>query len=122
MFDKETALGQIHFPAGVIERIIKDAVNTCDEKVFLNKYKGKYMSMVPGGDYTVEETEEGILITVYVVMAFGASIGKYSKRLLEYIYENVEKVMGSRPGRVTIVVTGLKSKDNIAKRHIEITE
>ena len=55
-------------------------------------------------------------------MSFGASIGKYSKRMLTYIYENVEKVMGRRPSSVTIVVTGLKSKDNIAKRHIEITE
>jgi uncharacterized alkaline shock family protein YloU len=122
MFDKETDLGEIHFPASVIERIVKDAVNTCDEKVFLNKYKGKYMSMVPGGDYTAEEEEAGINITVYVVMSFGASIGKYSKRMLAYIYDNVEKVMGIRPSSVTIVVTGLKSKDNIAKRHIEITE
>ncbi len=122
MFDKETDLGKIHFPASVIERIVKDAVNTCDEKVFLNKYKGKYMSMVPSDDYRAEEKDAGINITVYVVMSFGASIGKYSKRVLTYIYENVEKVMGRRPSSVTIVVTGLKSKDNIAKRHIEITE
>ncbi len=54
MFDKETDLGKIHFPASVIERIVKDAVNTCDEKVFLNKYKGKYMSMVPSDDYRAE--------------------------------------------------------------------
>ncbi len=122
MFDKVTDLGQIHFPASVIERIVKDAVNTCDEKVFLNKYKGKYMSIASVGDHTAEEKDAGINITVYVIMSFGASIGKYSKRMLTYIYENVEKVMGRRPSSVTIVVTGLKSKDNIAKRHIEITE
>ena len=121
MFNKNTELGQIHFPPGVIERIIKDAVSGCDGRVFLNKYKGKYMSMVPGGDYTAQETEEGMDITVYVVIAFGASIGKYSKQMLEYIYDNVEKVMGERPHHVKIVVTGVRSKD-IAKRHIEITE
>ena len=122
MFEKETDVGKIHFSRSVIERIIKDAVGGCDGKVFLNKYKGKYMSMVPGGDYTAEETDEGLDITVYVVISFGASIGKYSKQMLEYIYSNVEKVMGERPHHVKIIVTGVQSKKDIARRHVEITE
>ena len=122
MFEKETDVGKIHFSRSVIERIIKDAVSGCDGKVFLNKYKGKYMSMVPGGDYTAEETDEGLDITVYVVISFGASIGKYSKQMLEYIYSNVEKVMGERPHHVKIIVTGVQSKKDIARRHVEITE
>lgn len=122
MFEKETDLGQIHFSRSVIERIIKDAVSGCDGKVFLSNYKGKYMRVVPGSDYTIEQTDDGIDITVYVVIAFGAGIGRYSKQMLEYIYDNVEKVMGERPHYVKIVVTGIQSKKEIARRHVEIDE
>ena len=122
MFERQTDVGKIHFSQGVIERIIKDAIDGCDGRVFLNRYKGKYMGMVPGGDYTAVETDQGLDIIVYVVMTFGASIGKYSKQMLEYIYENVEKVMGERPHHVKIVITGVQSKKDIARRHVEITE
>ncbi len=122
MFEKETDLGQIHFSRSVIERIIKDAVSECDGKVFLSNYKGKYMRVVPGSDYTIEQTDDGIDITVYVVIAFGAGIGRYSKQMLEHIYDNVEKVMGERPHYVKIVVTGVQSKKEIARRHVEIDE
>ena len=122
MFDKETDVGKIHFSQSVIERIIKDAVSSCDGKVFLSNYKGKYMRVVPGSDYTIEQTDEGIDIVVYVVIAFGAGIGKYSRQMLDHIYDNVEKVMSERPHHVKIVVTGVRSKKEIARRHVEITE
>ena len=121
MFDKETQLGKIHFPVSVIERIIKDAVSACDGRVSLGNYKGKYRSAISGGHFSVSETEEGLDIVVYVVIAFGAGIGRYSRQMIEYIYDNVENVMGERPHNVRIVVTGVQSKD-IARRHIEITE
>ena len=121
MFDRDTEFGHIHFTRSVIERIINDAVEGCDGKVFLRNYRGKYRSMVQGTDYTIEQTHHGTDIVVYVVIAFGAGIGKYTKQMLEYIYDNVEKVRGERPHHGKIVVTGVQSKD-IAKRHIEITE
>ncbi len=121
MFDRDTDLGHIHFTRSVIERIIKDAVEKCDGKVFLRNYKGKYRSIVQGTDYTIDITDAGTDIVVYVVIAFGAGIGRYSKLMLDYIYDTVEKVMGERPHYVKIVVTGVQSKD-IARRHIEITE
>ena len=121
MFDRETDLGKIHFTRSVIEKIIKDAVETCDGKVFLRNYKGKVRSLVQGSDYTIDQKEEGTDIVVYVVIAFGAGIGRYTRQMLDYIYDNVEKVMGERPNNVKIVVTGVQSKD-IARRHIEITE
>ena len=122
MFDVNTPLGQIRFSNdSVIERIIQDAAALCDGRVALANYKGKYMSVVPSGTHSIVETDEGIDIVVYIVMDFGASIGKYSKQMLEYIYDTVEEVMGKRPHSVKIIVTGIRSRD-IAKRHIEITE
>jgi len=122
MFDKETELGQIHFPPSVIERIIKDAVSTCDGKVSLGNYKGKYMGVVSGGGWDINETADGLDIVIYIILAFGASISRYSNQIIEYVEDSVKRVMGERPHTVKIIVTGVQSGKEIAKRHIEIPE
>ena len=42
MFDIETKLGEIHFPASTINRIVMEAVESCGDKVDILNYKGKY--------------------------------------------------------------------------------
>ena len=132
MFDIETKLGEIHFPASVINRIVMEAVESCGGKVDILNYKGKYKNMMPWlasrmnlykeetGGIQVEESEEGMILTVYVVIHFGASIKKVTEKLIDGIYENMEKVMKVKPRTVKIIVTGTLSK-NIVKRHIEVS-
>lgn len=132
MFDFETNLGEIHFSDSVIYKIVAEAVEHCGGKVEILNYKGKYMNVVPGiaskmnlydeevGGIQVKEGEEGLIITVYVVIRFGTSIKETTGRIIDYIYEYMEKIMASRPEKVKVVVTGTLSK-NIAKRHIEVS-
>lgn len=132
MFDIETKLGEIHFPASVINRIVMEAVESCGGKVDILNYKGKYKNMMPwlasrmnlykeeAGGIQVEETEEGMIMTVYVVIHFGASIKRVTGQLIDQIYDNMEKVMKVKPKTVKIIVTGTLSK-NIVKRHIEVS-
>lgn len=132
MFDFETNLGQIHFSQSVIHKIVTEAVERCGGKVEILNYKGKYMNVVPGiasrmnlydeeaGGIQVKEGEEGVIITVYVVIRFGTSIKETTGRIIDYIYEYMEKIMASKPESVKVVVTGTLSK-NIAKRHIEVS-
>lgn len=122
MFKQETEIGKIHFPVSVIERIIRDAVSGCDGKVTLENYKGKYMGTVSGKGWEIEETDDGLNIVIYIIIRFGAGIGKYSRQIIEYVSDNVENVMGERPRDVKIVITGVQSGKEIAKRHIEIPE
>ncbi len=122
MFNRDTELGKIHFPVSVIERIIKDAVSGCDGKVTLENYKGRYMGTVSGKGWDIVETNEGLDLVIYIIIAFGAGIGKYSKQIIEYVTDNVENVMGESPHDVRIIVTGVQSGKEITKRHIEIPE
>ncbi len=122
MFSKDTELGKIHFPVSVIERIIKDAVSGCDGKVSLENYKGRYMGAVSGKGWDINETEDGLDIVIYIIIAFGAGISKYSKQIIEYVTDNVENVMGESPRDVRLIVTGVQSGKEITKRHIEIPE
>ncbi len=132
MFDIETKLGEIHFPASTINCIVMEAVESCGDKVDILNYKGKYKNMMPwlasrmniykeeAGGIQVEETEEGMILTVYVVIHFGTSIKRVTEKLIDGIYENLERVMKIKPKTVKIVVTGTLSK-NIVKRHIEVS-
>lgn len=132
MFDIETKLGEIHFPASTINRIVMEAVESCGDKVDILNYKGKYKNMMPwlasrmniykeeAGGIQVEETEEGMILTVYVVIHFGTSIKRVTEKLIDGMYENLERVMKIKPKTVKIVVTGTLSK-NIVKRHIEVS-
>ncbi len=132
MFDIETKLGKIHFPATVINRIVIEAVESCGGKVDILNYKGKYKNVMPWlasrmnlykeetGGIEVEETQDGLIITVYVVIHFGSSIKRVTEKLIDDIYENTERVMKIKPKTVKIIVTGTLSK-NIVKRHIEVS-
>ena len=105
MFDIETKLGEIHFPASTINRIVMEAVESCGDKVDILNYKGKYKNMMPwlasrmniykeeAGGIQVEETEEGMILTVYVVIHFGTSIKRVTEKLIDGIYETLERVM-----------------------------
>ena len=132
MFDIETKLGEIHFPTSVVNRIVMEAVESCGGKVDILNYKGKYKNMMPwlasrmnlykeeAGGIQVEETEEGLILTVYVVIHFGTSIKRVTEQLIDQIYDNMEKVRKVKPKTVKIIVTGTLSK-NIVKRHIEVS-
>lgn len=112
--------GDIRFSKNVINRIVEDAVETCEGRVTVHNFKGKYKSVVSGKEgITYVEIPEGAVITVYVVIKFGTSIRKVCNRMIDYIISNVEEVMGEKPYNVRIVVTGVQSIET-AKRNILI--
>lgn len=132
MFKLETELGDILFSDNIINRIVTKAVESCDGKAMLMNYRGKYRSMFPdlaskmniyngeAGAIQFTESEEGLDIHLYVVLRLGASIKRTTKKIIDYIYEYVEKMTGREPVGVTVTVTGMVSK-NIVKRNITIS-
>ncbi|MDO4546285.1 MAG: Asp23/Gls24 family envelope stress response protein [Bacillota bacterium] len=132
MFELETKLGNIHFSQNIINKIVIDAVESCEGKAEILNYKGKYMNVVPGiaskinlyneetGGIQIKEDEFGVEIQVYVIVHFGTSIKQVTSKIIDSVYENMEKIMGEKPTKVTVVVTGTLSR-NIAKRHIEVS-
>ena len=85
MFEISNELGQIHFSRNVIFRICQDGADKTGDARIQN-YKGRYTAKKPGllnafssGDedpdaIEIEETELGLVITVYIVVHFGVSI------------------------------------------------
>lgn len=132
MFDFDTKLGNIHFSNSVVNKVVTEAVESCGGKAEILNYKGRYKHVVPGiaswmnlydeeaGGIHVKEEDGDIYIKVYIVIHFGASIKRTTNKIIDYIYEHMEKIMDVRPKNVKVIVTGTLSK-NIAKRHIEVS-
>lgn len=132
MFGIETKIGSIRFSHNVISRIASEAVCECGGKAELLNYKGKYKNVVPGlaskmnlydadpSSVEVIDTDGGVEIRIYIGLRFGSSIKESTSTIIDYMYENVEKIMGQKPDKVTVIVTAMLSK-NIAKRYIEVS-
>ena len=56
---------------------------------------------------------------LYRIFYVVATVGNITKAIIDRVYEDVEQCMGTRPNSITVVVTGIISK-NIAKRNIEV--
>jgi len=132
MFDIETKLGDIHFSSNIINKIAEKAVDSCGGKVMLHNYKGALKDVMPvwaskmnlyddsAASVEITRLGESYMMKVYVVIKFGASIKAVTSAIIDSIYENAEIILGKKPEKVTVVVTGVASK-NIAKRHIEVS-
>ena len=128
MFEVETKYGKISFSQNLINRIAVEAVEHCGGRAAILNYKGKYMNVVPGIASKMniyDEEAGGIEIIragagIAVVVKFGCSISQVTNEIIDYIYDKMETIMGERPEKVTVVVTGSVSK-NIARRHIEVS-
>lgn len=132
MFDIETKLGDIHFSSNIVNKIVEKAVESCDGKAMLHNYKGALKDVMPvvaskinlydesAASVEVIQLDEGFAMKVYVVLKFGTSIKAATSKIIDSIYENTEIILGKVPEKVTVVVTGVVSK-NIAKRHIEVS-
>ncbi len=116
MFDIETKLGDIHFSQNIINKIVERAVEGSKGNAILQNYKGGINA--PNVEFINDE--EGYDLKIYIVMKFGASIKKTTAEIIDSVYENAEKILPAGPRNITIVITGVLSK-NIAKRHIEVS-
>lgn len=132
MFDIETKLGDIHFSSNIVNKIAEKAVESCGGKAMLHNYKSALKDVMPimaskmnlydesVASVEVTNSDDGYSMKVYVVIKFGASIKAVTKEIIDSIYDNAEVIIGHKPEKVTVVVTGVVSK-NIAKRHIEVS-
>jgi len=127
VFTIATELGDIKITKNAISKIISEAVDKWDGKVCLTNHKGKPEGLVAkmtGHDSSLMEIDcgdDGIDLKIYINVKFGTSIGAVTNSLIENIHEGVRKATGRDPSSVSVVVTGLMSK-NLVHRNIEVTK
>lgn len=114
MRDISTKLGDIRFSRNMINDIVARSMEAFSDRAELLNYRGGHKNV------RIEDGEDGMEITAYIVVRFGESIKEVTEGILDSIYGEVEKVTGQRPAKVTVIVTGTAAK-NTVKRHIEVS-
>jgi len=123
----ETSTGSISVAKTVIGRIVIRSVKKFSDKVVISNHKGKLPGLVNkigGGDVInnmdITMGENGLDLRIYVVINFGTSIGKLTNNLIEEIHTRIKEFIDVEPNSVAIVVTGVISKQQTARRNIEV--
>jgi uncharacterized alkaline shock family protein YloU len=121
----KTERGNILITKKVIARIVVDAVDRFEGKVFITNQNGKLFgafSRLGGLDETINMeinfSEKGVDIRLFIVVRFGTSIGMVTTQLMDDIQAGVSRVMGIETNSLTVVLVGTISR-TIAMKYME---
>ncbi len=121
----KTERGNILITKKVIARIVMDAVDKFEDKVFITNQNGKLFgafSRLGGLDETINMEinfgEKGVDIRLFIVVRFGTSIGMVTTQLMDDIQAGVNRVMGIETNSLSVVLAGTISR-TIAMKYEE---
>lgn len=121
----KTERGNILITKKVIARIVVDAVDKFEGKVFITNQNGKLFgafSRLGGLDETINMeinfSEKGVDIRLFIVVRFGTSIGMVTTQLMDDIQAGVNRAMGIETNSLTVVLVGTISR-TIAMKYME---
>lgn len=123
MFIKiESENGPINIDRKIIEKIVKYTIIEYPEVVSLTNSKGQassIISLISEDSHLVDISKNNtdIIVKIYIVIKFGASIKNTTYKLIDEIKNNIYSATNIMPNTVYIYIKGIKSK-KIAKRHL----
>ena len=124
---KVTNLGRIIINPSVISKEILNSATVVNEKLFFATEKGKVIGAPKkvglgelSANVKINQLDGKILVTMYIVMNFGASIKAATDTILNNLEKSINSMFPDQNVIVTIKIVGVKSK-NIAPRDIEVS-
>ncbi len=127
LYRLETEEGTISIDKEVIGRIVAEAVGQFKGKVFVSNTKGKMVSGFAAKLGVMDDISymeigmgsNGLDIRFFILIRFGTSINQVTEQLIESIKKNTEKITGLEINSISVVVTGMVSKQTV-RRNIEV--
>ena len=127
MFDIKTDRGMVHFSKRTVRQICISAVDSCEGKAVIYNFKGKGRNKgeavfqprnekAVAADIEIEGDGDELMITLYVVIRFGASIKGTAEKIINSIFHQLNEAFDVTPQKVVVINTGTASKDVIARR------
>ena len=123
-----TDMGEITLAKSVIGNIVMDVIDSFDGKVIFSDSKGRVNKLAyklgtkeEANNIQVEQTENGIDLRVFVVLRFGTSIKDTTNRIINDIRSEVKAATGMTVENLSVVITGMLTKNKLAPRRIEVT-
>ncbi|WP_206459165.1 Asp23/Gls24 family envelope stress response protein [Anaerovorax sp. IOR16] len=126
LYKVQTENGTITVFKEAIAAIITRVMEQFDGKVLIANQKGKFSNLMAkiggkedGGTIEITNGKKGLDIRIYVLIRFGSSINKTTELIIDQIKTEVEKGTDIPVNSVSVVITGVVSKQ-VARRNIEI--
>lgn len=118
----ETDYGLISFDKNIIADMIYDAIDMFDGKVWLGNagYLFQFRNNDDNNNIDIRFEDDRLLVDIYVILSFGTSINIVTHDILSYVKLRIIEAFGDIESRIKITVTGLQTKQQIAKRNIEV--
>ncbi len=118
----DTEYGSIGISRNIISQMVTDAVDIYSGKAWLGNAKGIFslFSNDENSNIDIVWDEEGIHISIFLIIKFGTSISKVTNGIIDYIEKNIEETFGDISHKIRIIVTGVESKQQVIKRNIEV--
>ena len=122
-----TEYGEVSITKAVITKIIIEAVDRFQGKVFISNPRGKVVTGLFSKIVYFDETSnieinmgsKGLDVRIFIVVKFGTSIAKVTNQLIEEIQNNIKAFTSAEPNSVAIVVAGTLSQQ-LTRRYIEV--
>jgi uncharacterized alkaline shock family protein YloU len=118
----KTEYGTINLDKAVIGKIILEAIDDFKGKVIISNHKGKvsrYGASEDSSSFEIDLDGKVLNIRFFIIIKFGTSIKKVSNQLIQSIKKDINEMLGIETTNITIVVTGISSKQ-IVRRNIII--
>jgi uncharacterized alkaline shock family protein YloU len=127
---KETELGIITISNTIFSQIIFDGMMQpeCADVIWPATKRGRLIGIVARFTDTefsmnldVGHDRDGrVILEFNVIVQFGISIKKTTRKLADYIADNIEMLSGRKPLRITINIAGVKTRNNKARRNTKV--
>ena len=119
--------GTIRIHNNIFGNLVSDALRQTEGKAFAASEKGKLLGTMGGrpgdgeiGDnLSIREEEGKLYLECYIITRFGSSIKLVTKKMLDFLENQLRQMFPEHSGRVTIKVVGVKSR-HIAERDVEV--
>ncbi len=128
MITVTTDMGIITLPKSVIGSIVMDVIDSFDGKVISSDPKGRMNRLAQklgpkgeSGNIEMEQTANGIDLRIFVVLTFGTSIKNTTERMIGEIRSEIKAASGINVENISVVITGMLTKNKLAPRYIEVT-
>jgi uncharacterized alkaline shock family protein YloU len=125
MYKENTEYGGISYGDAVPGSIVKRIVRDMEGRILLSTPKGKPLKLEgrtaadESGFIETEYAGGRLDMTVYVITRFGVSIQAAAAELTAGIRREAPGILGVKPDRIQIVITGVLSK-NLSRRNVTV--
>jgi uncharacterized alkaline shock family protein YloU len=122
-----TEYGEVSITKAVITKIIIEAVDRFEGKVFISNPRGRVVTGLfskigyfdESSNIEINMGSRGLDVRIFIVVRFGTSIAKVTNQLIDEIQNTIKSFTTVEPNSVAVVVAGTLSQQ-LTRRYIEV--